>query len=50
MCVCESGRCKQNKEQTYAFTDGQIWSYDLLGINQKYVPYVQMICWDINAA
>lgn len=41
---------KVGSENTYSFSNGQIWPDDIFGINQKYIPYVQMICRDKNAA
>lgn len=37
-------------ECTYAFSDRQIWSYDLYRIDQKNITNVQMVGWDVNTA
>lgn len=45
-----TGWWMHSNKPTYAFSNRKIRSNDFLGINQKYIPNVQMISWDINTA
>lgn len=42
------GKEGEQSTLTNAFSDRQIWSYDLFRVDQKYVTNVEMVCWDIN--